>query len=193
MDPSAEPELIFATPQDWSAWLAANHASASEVWITYWKKGTGHPSIDWQQAVVEALCWGWIDGIRKSVDDQRFKQRFTPRRAGSIWSRINRDHATRLIAEGRMQPPGLKAVQLAQANGQWDRAYAGGIDKMEPPVELLAALAANPAAKAVFDGLNARNRYAICHRVMAAKKPETRQRKAAEFMAMILRGEVPYP
>jgi uncharacterized protein YdeI (YjbR/CyaY-like superfamily) len=124
MDQNPNPDgLAFATPTDWHGWLAANHDSATEVWVMYWKKGSGQPSINWEQAVVEALCWGWIDGIRKSVDDQRFKQRFTPRRKGSIWSKINCAHVLRLTAEGRMQPPGLRAVEVAKANGQWDRAY----------------------------------------------------------------------
>ncbi len=184
--------LTFATPADWYAWLAEHHASAPEVWITYWKKASGQPSIDWQQAVVEALCWGWIDGIRKTVDDRRFKQRFTPRRPGSIWSRINRTHAERLIAEGRMQPPGLRAVEIARANGQWDKAYAGGMAKMETPPELLAALAST-GAQAAWDALDARNRYAICHRILTAKRPETRARKAADFVAMLVRGDKPYP
>lgn len=185
--------LTFAIPADWGAWLAAHHNTATEVWITYWKKGTGQPSIDWQQAVVEALCWGWIDGIRKTVDDQRFKQRFTPRKKGSIWSKINRDHAERLIAEGRMQAMGLRAVQVAQANGQWDKAYSGGMAGMETPAELLAALEQTPAAKAVWEVLDAKNRYAICHRLMAVKRVETRARKAGEFVAMLLRGEKLYP
>lgn len=181
--------LCFAAPAEWSAWLAAHHDSKTEVWITYWKKASGVPSIDWQQAVVEALCWGWIDGIRKSVDDQRFKQRFTPRKSGSIWSKINCGHAERLIAEGRMQPAGLRAVQVAQANGQWDKAYAGGMAGTEVPPELLAALTANPTAKALWDGLDAKNRFAMCHRVQTAKRSETRLRKAAEFVDVLLRGE----
>lgn len=185
----ADEHLIFATPEAWHDWLAAHHDTATEIWITYWKKGTGKPSIDWQQAVVEALCWGWIDGIRKSVDDQRFKQRFTPRRSGSIWSKINCDHANRLISEGRMQPAGLRAVATAQANGQWEKAYGGGMASTDVPVELTAALAANPLAQQLWDQLDAKNRYAVCFRVQTPKRQETRLRKADELVAMLIRGE----
>lgn len=185
--------LTFATSAEWGNWLAAHHADTPEVWITYWKKSSGCASIDWQQAVVEALCWGWIDGIRKSVDDQRFKQRFTPRRNGSIWSKINCAHAERLIAEGRMQPMGLRAVDMAKANGQWDRAYGVASTKAEVPAELTAALAANPQAQPLWDRLDAKNRYAVCFRVLAPKREETRLRKADEMVAMLIRGERIYP
>jgi uncharacterized protein YdeI (YjbR/CyaY-like superfamily) len=184
--------LPFATPSDWHGWLAANHDSATEVWVLYWRKASRQPSINWQEAVVEALCWGWIDGIRKSVDDQRFKQRFTPRRKGSIWSQINCAHAERLISEGRMQPPGLRAVEMAKANGQWDRAYGGGMASTEVPAELRNALAASPEATRAWEVLDAKTRYAMCFRVQMPKRADTRLRKADEMMDLLVRSERPW-
>ncbi len=179
----------FASAQAWNDWLAA-HQDASEVWVMYWKKGSGTASIDWQEAVVEALCWGWIDGVRKGVDGARFKQRFTPRRAGSTWSQINKAHVERLTAEGRMRAPGLAAVAAAKANGRWDASYSGGMAKAELPAELAEALAAGPeAARTAWAGLDARNRFAIYHRVTLAKRAQTRVRKAGEYVAMLARGE----
>lgn len=182
--------IPFATPADWNAWLAANHATETEVWVLYWKKSSGVASIDWQQGVIEALCWGWIDGIRKSYDDQRFIQRFSPRRPGSVWSKINCDHVERLTTEGRMRSPGLAAVAIAKSNGRWDTAYSGGMANTVVPPDFLAALTmAGVTAQANWDGLDTRNRYAICYRIGAVKKAETRARKIAEFVALLLRGE----
>ncbi len=179
----------FATPLAWSTWLSENQ-DAREVWVIYWKKGSGKPSINWQEAVVEALCWGWIDGVRKSVDEARFKQRFTPRRAGSAWSAINCAHAERLILEGRMQEPGLAAINVAKANGRWAAAYAGGMGKAEIPADFLAALQAGPeAARKAWEELDSKNRYAIYYRVTTAKKPETRARKVTEYVDLLARGE----
>lgn len=178
--------LTFATPADWSAWLALNHATAPDVWVTYWKKGTGKSSITWQEAVVEALCWGWIDGIRRSLDAERFTQRFTPRRPGSAWSRINRDHALRLITEGRMQPSGLRAVEAAKASGQWDKAYSA---RAEVPEDFRAALALASAAQTAWQALDNRNRFAIIYRLERLRRPETRARRIDDFIAMLARGD----
>lgn len=185
-----EPEALeFATPQAWNDWLRT-HQDATEVWVMYWKKGSGVPSIDWQQAVVEALCWGWIDGVRKTVDATRFKQRFTPRKPNSAWSDINKAHVERLTAEGRMQAPGLAAVAVAKAKGRWDQGYSGSMAKAEIPSDFLAALDAGPpTARQAWDSLDARNRFAIYYRVTTAKRPETRARKITEFVAMLGRGE----
>ncbi len=189
MAPMADEALEFPTPQAWNDWLAA-HQDATEVWVMYWKKGTGVASIDWQQAVVEALCWGWIDGVRKAVDAARFKQRFTPRKPGSAWSEINKAHVARLIAEARMQAPGLAAVAVARANGRWEQGYSGGMAKAEIPPDFLAALEAGPpSARLAWENMNARNRFAIYYRVTTAKRAETRARKIAEFVAMLARGE----
>lgn len=180
--------IPFATPADWGAWLAANHATQTEVWLLYHKKGSGTPSVDWQEAVVEALCWGWIDGIRKSLNETQWIQRFTPRKPGSNWSRINRAHAERLVAEGRMQPSGLRHLKIAQDNGRWDAAYAGG-KATEIPEDFLKALVDDPAAQATYQTLNAANRYAIYYRLTTAKRPETRAKRLENLVAVLSRGE----
>jgi uncharacterized protein YdeI (YjbR/CyaY-like superfamily) len=184
--------LPFATPQDWNDWLAANHSTAKEIWVLYHRKGSGTPSIDWQQAVVEALVWGWIDGVRRTVSPTQWTQRFTPRKAGSSWSQINRAHAERLIAEGRMQPAGLAQVQIARENGRWDAAYSGAAPT-ELPQDFLDALAmASETARITFQTINARSRFAIYYRLTTAKRPETRTKRIAGFIETLARGEQPY-
>jgi uncharacterized protein YdeI (YjbR/CyaY-like superfamily) len=181
--------LPFATPADWHAWLAANHERETEVWLLYHKKASGVASVDWQQAVVQALIWGWIDGIRKSLDETTWVQRFTPRKPGSAWSQINRAHAERLIAEGLMQPPGLRQVQIAQANGRWDSAYAGG-KAGDLPQSFLDALARAPqSARDNHAKLNARDRYAIYYRLTSAKRLETQAKRIAEFIDKLTHGQ----
>ena len=144
--------IAFATPEDWAAWLADHHASSTEVWLRIYKKSSGIPSIDWGQAVIEALAWGWIDGVKKSVSETEWAQRFTPRKPGSAWSRTNRSHAEKLIAEGRMRPAGLAHVAVAQANGRWESAYAGS-RTAEMPEDFLQALAEGPqAARDEYEG-----------------------------------------
>ena len=174
--------IPFATPPDWYAWLEANQ-SESEVWVLYSKKGSGTPSITWQQAVVEALCWGWIDGISKSVSETQWKQRFTPRKPGSGWSQINVAHAERLIAEGRMQPAGHAAIAVAKANGNWERAYSGGKGAELPPDFLEALTLANLPVPA-----DTKTRYAIYYRLTTAKRPETRAKRIADFIAKLSTG-----
>jgi uncharacterized protein YdeI (YjbR/CyaY-like superfamily) len=179
--------IPFATPADWNQWLAL-HPDATEVWLLYHRKGSGVPSIDWEQAVIEALAHGWIDGIRKTVNETQWMQRFTPRKPGSAWSQKNVAHADKLIAEGRMTPAGLAQVTIAQQNGRWDTAYVGGkIGEM--PQDFLDALAANPQAEAHLKTLNAQNRYAIYYRLTTAKRPETRAKHIADFVALLARGE----
>ena len=181
--------LAFATPAAWHDWLAQNHDRAAEVWVLYHKKGSGVASIDWQQAVVEALAWGWIDGVRKTQSETQWIQRFTPRKAGSAWSQINRGHAERLIAEGRMQAAGLAAVEVAKANGRWEATYFGG-KGADLPADFLEALAAAPqAARDHFASLDAKGRYAIYYRLTTAKRVETRAKRLGEFLARLERGE----
>jgi uncharacterized protein YdeI (YjbR/CyaY-like superfamily) len=181
--------LPFATPADWSDWLAT-HPDAKEIWVLYHKKSTGLPSIDWPQAVEGALAHGWIDGIRKTLSETQWVQRFTPRKPGSIWSAKNVATAERLIAEGRMTPAGLKAVEAGKANGQWALAYAGGGEGAQVPQDFLDALAlAPPTARDTYATFDARNRFAIYHRLLTAKRPETRQKRIADFVAMLTRGE----
>lgn len=172
-------------------WLAENHATEPELWLKIYKKGSGKKTIVWEEAVVEALCWGWIDGVKKSLDDEAYLQRLTPRKRGSNWSKRNREHAERLIAEGRMQPVGMAHVEAAKADGRWDAAYAPA-SKMTVPDDFLAALEREPKAKAMFETLNRQNLYAIGYRLQTAKKPETRQKRLEAFIAMLARGETLY-
>lgn len=158
--------------------------------MLYYKKGSGVPSIDWEDAVVGALAHGWIDGVRKTVSDSTWMRRFTPRRPRSVWSARNVAHCERLIAEGRMAPRGLAEVEASRADGRWQAAYQGG--KAELPEDFLAAVAASPKAAETLARLDARNRFAIHYRLTAVKRPETWARKVAEFFAMLERGEGPY-
>ena len=172
-------------------WLEQNHASEPELWLKIYKKGSGQKSINWEEAVVEALCWGWIDSIKKKFDDEAYLQRFTPRQKSSNWSKRNREHVDRLIAEGRMQEVGMVHVRAAQADGRWEAAYAPP-SEMTVPEDFLAALDERPQAKAFFETLNKQNRYAIAYRLQTAKKPETRQRRLEQFLAMLEKGEKLY-
>ncbi len=180
--------IPFATPQDWHDWLAA-HPDAREVWVLYHKKG-GLASIDWEQAVIGALAHGWIDGIRKTVNETQWMQRFTPRKPGSAWSVKNTTHAEKLMAEGRMTPAGLAHVTAAKADGRWEAAYAGGKDAALPQ-DFLDAVAQDPTAQTTLQTLKASDRFAIYYRLTTAKRPETRAKRLAEFVARLSRGEKP--
>ena len=184
----AAPPTSFATPEDFAAWLADHHDSASELWIRMFKKGSGTPSVDWNDCVVQSLAWGWIDGRRASWDEVSFVQRFTPRREGSAWSTKNRAHVERLLAEGRMQPSGFRHVQAAKADGRWDTTYAGSKD-MVLPADFLAALAENPAAKAGFESLPRADVFAVYYRLHTAKRPDTRSKRLASMIGQLSRGE----
>jgi uncharacterized protein YdeI (YjbR/CyaY-like superfamily) len=192
MDPRpGEPVVPFASTDEFERWLAAN-PSATIVWIRYAKKGTGVPSIDWNQAVDVALCFGWIDGQSKSIDDTAYVQRFTPRGPRSKWSKVNRDRVERLTAAGKMRPQGLAEVERAKADGRWDAAYDSPKTATVPD-DLAAALAANPAAKAAFDTIDGSNRYGILYRIQDAKQPATRARRIEQLVAMLARGETLHP
>lgn len=181
--------IPFATPAGWSDWLAS-HPDATEVWLLYHKKGSGIPSVDWGQAVAAALAHGWIDGIRKSVNDTQWVQRFTPRKPGSIWSQKNIDTAERLIAEGRMTPAGMAQVEIAKANGRWETGYSGGKDA-DLPEDFLEAVATNPRAQSNLQTLSRQSRYAVYYRLLTAKRPETRQKRIADFVALLAQGGKP--
>jgi len=178
----------FATVATLEAWLQANHATQRELWIRVFKKDSGTLSVDWQDCVVAALAWGWIDGQRKALDDVSFLQRLTPRRPRSSWSKKNCEHAERLIAEGRMQPSGLAQVQAARRDGRWEQAYAGS-SEMVIPDDFLKELAKNSAAKTIFATLNRRNLFAIYHRLQTAKRVETRQKRIASIIAQLAQGK----
>jgi uncharacterized protein YdeI (YjbR/CyaY-like superfamily) len=187
----AEP-LECADAAAWNRWLEQHHASAAGVWLRMAKKGCGVASVDYPQALEEALCHGWIDGQRKSDDATYFQQRFTPRTQRSMWSQINRDKVLKLIESGRMQAAGLAEVERAKADGRWDAAYEGAKAATMPP-DLQAALDANAQAAKFFATLNAQNRYAVLFRTRGAKKPETRARRIEKFIEMLAKGEKPYP
>lgn len=182
----------FKTAESFHAWLGRHHDTATEVWIKIHKLGSGLPSITPKEAIDVVLCWGWIDGVRKALDERSFLQRYSPRGRRSVWSRINTDNVARLIAEGRMTEHGLRHVEAAKADGRWDRAYASGKEMAIPP-DLQAAIDAVPAAKAMLATLSAQNRFALAFRVHGMKTPAGRQRKIAGFVAMLARGETIHP
>lgn len=173
-------------------WYERHHATRAGVWLRIAKKASGIASVDHAEALEIALCHGWIDGQRKSDGERHFLQRFTPRTARSTWSKINRDKALQLIEEGRMQPAGLSEVERAKADGRWDGAYDAQSAATVPP-DLQAALDANRKAAKFFATLDSRNRYAVLFRTQGAKKPETRARRIAQFVAMLAKGEKIYP
>lgn len=184
--------MPFATAADWEVWLDQEHAQSNGVWLQFAKKTSGVPSVTYDEAVEVALCYGWIDSQKKGYDDTYWLQKFTPRRPNSKWSQSNRERVERLLAEERMQPAGLREVELAQANGQWDAAYSGQAAATVPE-DLQAELDANPEAAAFFDTLKSVNRYAILHRLETAKKPETRQKRLRQYIDMLERKETIYP
>ncbi len=190
VNPDATTTKSFKSPKALGNWLQLNHASESELWVKIFKKGSGIQSITWAELVIETLCWGWIDGVKKSLDDTAYLQRITPRKAKSNWSKKNTEHVDRLIAEGRMQEPGLVHVQAAKADGRWENAYAPA-SQMQVPDDFIAALNKKPKAKSFYDGLPKSNRYAIAYGLETAKRPETRERRFKKFMDMLNREERP--
>lgn len=186
--PKEIPELSFETQQQWEKWLKSNHTQTDGVWLVIYKKNSKIPSINYDQALEEALCYGWIDAIKKSKDEVSFLQKFTPRRAKSIWSEKNTKHIERLTAEGRMKPAGIAQVEAAKADGRWENAYAAG-SKATIPEDFMAALKKNKKAQAFFDTLNKQNLFAIYFRLQNAKKPETRAKRIATFIDMLAKQE----
>ncbi len=179
--------MNFKSAKDLSKWLQANHASESELLIKIFKKGSGVLSVSWNEVVIESLCWGWIDGIKKSLDDQAYLQRITPRKARSNWSKRNTEHVERLIIEGRMKEPGLMLVRAAKLDGRWEKAYT--VSEMKVPEDFLAALESIPKAKQFYETLTKSSRYVIAYGLTSAKKPETRQRRFAKYIDMLTREE----
>ena len=181
-------ELIVPDAEALRAWLLEHHATAAGVWLALTRKGGTVTTLTWQQAVDEGLCFGWIDGQARKRDEATSWIRFTPRRPRSSWSQRNVENVARLEALGRMQPAGRAAVEAAKADGRWAAAYAPP-SRAEVPADLLTAIAADPAAQAMFDVLTQANRFALIYRINAAKRPETRERKIREFVAMLARNE----
>lgn len=187
--PRAElPVILFETPADWERWLEENHGASPGLWLQIAKKASGVASVTYDEALEGALCYGWIDGQKKSSDEKTWLQKFTPRGAKSVWSKINRDKVGALAERGRMKPAGQKAVDAAKADGRWDAAYDSQ-RTMSVPDDLQAALDASPEAKDFFATLNGANRYAVLWRVQTAKKPETREKRIRDLVAMLERRE----
>lgn len=185
----------FATEAAFETWLSANHDREPELWIKLHKKGSGLPSITPLEAIDVCLCWGWIDAIRKGFDECSFLQRYTPRGKKSVWSQINRDNVARLTAAGRMTPHGQRHVDAAKADGRWDAAYAPirATTAASLPDDLRAAIDANPRAKKMLATLNKQNLFALTFRTANMKTPAGREKKIAELVAMLARGETISP
>lgn len=186
------PVILFENQDEWATWLAENHKDEPGIWLRLAKKASGISSVSYEQAVESALCYGWIDGQKKTYDNDTWIQKFTPRGPRSIWSKINRDKVAALIQNGRMQPAGMAAIERAKKNGQWDAAYDSARN-MTVPDDFQDALDKNKRAGEFFAGLNATNRYAILFRIQTAKKAETRARRIEQFIAMLERNEKLYP
>ena len=185
----------FRTEAAFERWMRSHHSGETELWLRIYKKGSGVPTITNAQALDVALCWGWIDGIRKAFDERSFLQRYTPRRARSIWSQINREHIARLTAGGRMTPHGQRQVDAAKADGRWDAAYAPirSATKDTIPDDLRAAIEASPRARKTFRTLGRQNLFALTFRTNNMKTPGGRATKIAALVAMLERGETIFP
>ena len=185
------PVTLFKNQKAWEAWLAKHFDSSPGVWMRIAKKAADLKSVNYQEALDVALCHGWIDGQRKTYDDDSFIQKFTPRAPRSIWSKINKAKALALIEEKRMRAGGLAAIEKAKANGRWDTAYDGFKSSTIPP-DLEAAFKKNPKAKKFFAKVSAQNRYAVLFRIQTAPKPELRTRRIEQFVAMLAEGKTLY-
>lgn len=186
------PIMLFESPRHWEDWLKEHHAASAGVRLQIAKKDSGVESVSYAEALDVALCYGWIDGQKQPLDDRFWLQRFTPRRRKSGWSKINTEKATQLIAQGRMQPAGLKEIEAAKQDGRWAAAYESQ-SRVAVPEDFLAELEKHPEAKAFFATLNKVNRYAICYRIQSAKKPETRRARIEKFITMLNQHEKLYP
>jgi len=189
--PKPDPLKIksFATPRDIGAWLEENHTIERELWVKIFKKHTGINSVSWNDVVIEILCWGWIDGVKKSLDDQAYLQRITPRTKRSNWSKRNTEHVDRLIKEGRMKEAGLIHVSAAKADGRWENAYV--VSELEVPADFIAALDNQPTARQFFQSLTKSSQYVIAYGLTSAKKSETRLRRFTKYMSMLVNEEKP--
>ncbi len=178
----------FKTSDDLNRWLEENHAQTDEVWVRIFKKESGKASVDWQECVIGAIAWGWIDSQKKPFDDASYLQRLTPRKSKSNWSRKNKQHAEKLMSEGHMSQAGLRQVEEAKADGRWDTTYAGQAD-MEIPQDFLEALEEHPVAKEFFATLDRKNLFSIFYRLKTAKKPETRANRMRKMLDQLNRRE----
>jgi uncharacterized protein YdeI (YjbR/CyaY-like superfamily) len=186
------PVVHFARQEDWESWLEQNHAECPGLWLKIAKKGSGEASVTYEEALEAALCFGWIDGQKQAHDDHHWLQRFTPRRPGSRWSKINTQKVATLLEQGRVRTAGLEEVEAARDDGRWQSAYAGQ-RTMEVPEDLRLALEENPRARAFFAKLSSANRYAILYRVADARRPQTRARRIERYVAMLAEGQTLHP
>lgn len=186
------PIVPFASRGAWEAWLEEHHATSEGLWLKIAKKGSGLETVTYDQAVEIALCYGWIDGQARKLDEHYYLQRFTPRRPRSKWSKINRQRATELVERGKMKPAGLREVERAKADGRWEAAYDSP-STAAVPEDLLRELEKNEKAREFFSKLDGRNRYAILYRIQDAKRPETRTQRIAEYVAMLAEQKKPHP
>ena len=187
------PELMVADAAKWRTWLRSNHSKSQGVWLVLAKKGTRHPTtLSYDDALEEAICFGWIDGQLGRRDAATFRRRFTPRKPRSAWSQRNVAIVEMLTAAGRMQPPGDDEVRRAKGDGRWEAAYAGQA-AIEVPEDLAKALNENPQAWAVFEQLTSSNRYSVLYRIASAKRADTRARRIEQFVDMLARGETIHP
>jgi uncharacterized protein YdeI (YjbR/CyaY-like superfamily) len=182
------PVITCKSQKEWHSWLDKNHSRLNGAWLRFFKKAAAVKSVNYKEALDEALCYGWIDGQANSFDEESWIQKFTPRRAKSIWSKRNIENIARLEKEGRMKPAGLKAVEDAKQDGRWEKAYDAPAD-MQIPEDFLKALSKNKKAMAFFNSLNKANRYAIGWRLQTAKKPETREKRMKAILEMLKKGE----
>ena len=182
--------IEFQTAEIFEAWLEKNHHSSSGLWLKIFKKDSGKKTISYAEALDLALCYGWIDGQKQTFDEQAWLQKFCPRKAKSIWSKVNIGHVERLINEGKMRPAGLKAVEKAKADGRWERAYDSP-SKMSIPEDFLIELSKNKTAEEFFKGLNKTNLFSIGFRLQTAKKAETREKRMKEIIEKLAKGEKP--
>lgn len=186
--PSGQEILYFKTTREFEKWLGKNHSTHNGMWLRFFKKDSGVKAVTYEEAVCEALCYGWIDGQTNKYDEQSWLQKFTPRRPKSVWAERNKDRIKRLLKEGKMKPAGLAEVDNAKADGRWDKAYLPP-SKMKIPDDFLKAVAKNKKAKAFFETLNKTNTFAIAWRLHTAKKEETRQRRMKNIIGMLAKGE----
>jgi uncharacterized protein YdeI (YjbR/CyaY-like superfamily) len=189
--PDDKPVMAFASQKAWAAWLGKNHGTSTGLWLQLMKKGSGLQSVTYAEALDEALCHGWIDGQKRSHDEASWLQKFTPRGKKSVWSKINREKVAALEKAGRMKPAGRAAVEAARADGRWDAAYDSQ-STIAVPEDFAARLDTHPKAKRFFATLKGASRFAILYRLHSAKKPETREKKMAAFIAMLENGEAPH-
>jgi uncharacterized protein YdeI (YjbR/CyaY-like superfamily) len=183
-----QPILPFESAKAWDAWIAKNHSGSDGVWLQIFKKDSGKRTVTYDEALDSALCYGWIDGQKKSYNKESFLQKFTPRRPKSVWSKRNQDHVARLIKSKRMKPAGLKAIAAAKKDGRWEQAYDSP-KNMTIPEDFLRELSKSRKAKEFFETLNKANLYAIGWRLQTAKKPETREKRKQAILAMLAKGE----